>query len=614
MRLNYRKDIQILRGIAVLLVVMYHLSIEGFQSGFLGVDVFFVISGFLMAVLYDPDRKFDFFRRRSFRLLPAYFVTIIVTIVVSVIIVTPGEYRQIFEQSAYATAFASNIGYWLQNSYFSRAEFNPLLHLWSLGVEIQFYILIPVLFGFLRVSKTFFWLFLLVSLALCFAIVEVSPKTSFFMMPLRLWEFLIGYGVAKYFTANGSVRNRAYSWIGSVSLLAIVAIPALGVEDTPSFVEGHPGLYALGISLATGTVIALGLQKAIEDSVIGNTLELLGEYSYSIYLVHFPVIVLCLYKPFSGTVLEPSGYQDLIYVLALTLVLSYASFQLVETKLRKSPHIVRLLFLCPFLVITTIYIGSVANEQPYSKKDLLVFDAFSDRDTYRCGKIFRILNPLQVTCEISEPSAKKDRHNVLLVGNSHADSIKHSFAVVANKLGAGAYFMVPNDPLAEGSSINVSRLIDEALSRKVSSIVLHYSRNSGSITKIGELVRSAGEYGIHVAFIMPVPNWSTHVPTLLWESRENHVELPSKTLSDYQIETQDLFEFFERIDANNLSVYGVARYFCNKDCLMVDSTGRPLYFDRHHLTLTGSLRLTPVFEEIIADSIRSERSNSEASL
>jgi len=129
--MRYRKDIQILRGIAVLLVVLYHLGIGGFNSGFLGVDVFFVISGFLMAVLYDQNKKMEFFKKRSLRLLPAYFVTIAATVVASILIVTPNEYNQVVEQSVYADLFASNIGYWMQNSYFSRSEFNPLLHLWS---------------------------------------------------------------------------------------------------------------------------------------------------------------------------------------------------------------------------------------------------------------------------------------------------------------------------------------------------------------------------------------------------------------------------------------------------------------------------------------------------
>ena len=113
--MEYRKDIQILRGVAVLLVVFYHLGVAGFDSGFLGVDVFFVVSGYLMAVLYDPGNKRNFYVRRSIRLLPAYFITIFIVIILSVAIVTPNEYRQVSTQSMYASLFSSNIGFFKGN-------------------------------------------------------------------------------------------------------------------------------------------------------------------------------------------------------------------------------------------------------------------------------------------------------------------------------------------------------------------------------------------------------------------------------------------------------------------------------------------------------------------
>lgn len=139
--MQYRADIQILRGISVLLVVLFHLGFSSFQSGFLGVDVFFVISGFLMAVLYNHNDVKGFFRRRALRLLPAYYVTIISTVILSTLFVTRNESVQVFEQAYFGSIFASNIGFWFENSYFSNSAFNPLLHLWSLGVEIQFYLI-----------------------------------------------------------------------------------------------------------------------------------------------------------------------------------------------------------------------------------------------------------------------------------------------------------------------------------------------------------------------------------------------------------------------------------------------------------------------------------------
>ena len=151
--MTHRDDVQILRGIAVLLVVLFHIGLTDFGSGFLGVDVFFVISGYLMARMYDPRKPGQFFRRRARRLLPAYFGTIVATLMAALVLTTPNELDQVIDQAWYAVLFSSNIGFWAANSYFDKAEFKPLLHLWSLGVEIQFYALVPLLALFVRRLK-----------------------------------------------------------------------------------------------------------------------------------------------------------------------------------------------------------------------------------------------------------------------------------------------------------------------------------------------------------------------------------------------------------------------------------------------------------------------------
>ncbi len=409
--MNYRKDIQILRGVAVFLVVLFHLGFVGFNSGFLGVDVFFVISGFLMSVLYDENKKIEFYKKRALRLLPAYFVTIIATLIVSIFIVTPNEYTQVFDQSLFADLLVSNIGYWMQNSYFSKAEFNPLLHLWSLGVEIQFYLLIPVIFYFLKINRFFLWILFLVSISLCFVVVEISTKTSFFMMPLRLWEFFIGYGVAKYLTNKGAIIKNQYSLVGSFFLLVIIAIPIFSVDgEAPSFITGHPGLYALFISLSTGIVLSVGINKVIENSIIGSLLESMGKYSYSIYLVHFPVIVLFLYNPFSGTKLQADSFYDLLWLIAIIISLSYLMYHFVESKLRKIKHINMLLIASPIIIFVIAFLGYFAQGQIFNNKEMLIFDAFKDRSTYRCGKIFRIIHPASITCEITSSNLERKQN------------------------------------------------------------------------------------------------------------------------------------------------------------------------------------------------------------
>jgi len=600
--MNYRKDIQILRGIAVLLVVFYHLGVTGFNSGFLGVDVFFVISGFLMAILYDENTKLVFYKKRALRLLPAYFVTILLTLFISIFRVIPNEYNQVFNQSLYADFFVSNIGFWMQNSYFSKSEFNPLLHLWSLGVEIQFYLLIPIIFYFIKISKIYFWLLFILSILLCFLIIEISPKTSFFMMPLRLWEFLVGFGVAKYITKNGLRLEKSNPLIGSIFLLFIFAIPMLNVKESLNFITGHPGIYALFITLSTGVILVVGINKTIEKSILGNFLELMGKYSYSIYLVHFPVIVLFLYQPFSGTIIKSDSLSDFFILLILISFLSYFMYCLVENKLRKNRYINIWLILLPVLIVIVAFTGFNLQKKIYSHKEMLVFDAFTDRSTYRCGKLFRILNPLEIICEITNVETKDKKQNILLVGNSHADAIKTTFASVAQKMGSRVFFLVPNDPLTQNDEFNSQRIIDEALNKRINSIVLHYSPNAITVQTIIEFVELANSHNLFVAFIMPVPVWEENIPKVLWRHHKHASTLPVQTLGDYNAQTQKFYTSLLEVNQSTFKIYPVANYFCKELCSFIENNGRPLYFDSAHLTITGSNRLSSLFKSIITDS------------
>ena len=598
--LTYRKDIQILRGIAVLLVVLFHLEIAGFENGFLGVDIFFVISGYLMAALYSPVAKVDFFIKRARRLLPAYFVVVILTIIAAAAITTPNDYEQVSAQALFATVFASNIGFWMENSYFDKAAFKPLLHLWSLGVEIQFYLLIPVLFWAFQKVKLSCYVILIISATICFLVLGISPKTSFFWLPFRLWEFLLGFSVAQHL-GKGELRgNETIKWVGVASLVAIVCILIVKIDGMQfGFVEGHPGLIALLISLATTATLYFRIPRVVEQSLLGGLLEKIGNYSYSIYLTHYPMIVLFLYKPFSGTLLKTADVGETASLASLVALSSVLLFMLIEKPFRANRNSLRgLLFIVP-VVIAVSYMGAIFQKTLIPVNEMLVYKAWADRDNYRCGKIKRFSNPMAITCEITD-SLKSPSHRVLLVGNSHADSIKRTFSSVAYDRNVAVYFMVENTPLMK-DGITPQRLIDEALEKRVDAIILHFSPLTVDNHVIDELVANAKKYKLQLLFIMPVPAWDKHVPRALISNIKSQEVLPSQNIDDYKRFNEKLLEKLASIDYAKFRTYQVADAFCQPDCRLISTSGKPLYFDRWHLTLTGSEVLRSVFESLIVE-------------
>ena len=203
----YRADIQLLRGISVLLVVFYHLNISGFDNGYLGVDIFFVLSGFLMAKLTDKVSPVEFYIRRLKRLFPAYLVTIFFTTLAVFFITYPDAVNQRLDRLFFDLFALSNFSFWSESSYFDIVTFKPLLNLWSLAVELQFYLIAPFLLPFLRKRKIIHFTIMFGSLAASLVILTISPKTSFFMLPTRIWEFLFGAFAAWFILSDKEVTS-----------------------------------------------------------------------------------------------------------------------------------------------------------------------------------------------------------------------------------------------------------------------------------------------------------------------------------------------------------------------------------------------------------------------
>ena len=593
----YREDLQILRGFAVILVVFYHLQIVGFDNGLLGVDLFFVLSGYFMALLSEKTTVLEFYRRRLYRLVPAYFATILITMLAVVLITLPIDANQPLNQLWFDIIGLANIGIWLESSYFNNQYFRPLLHLWSLGVEIQFYLIAPLLLPFLRKRQFLLLVILFGFLIISLVILTISQKTSFFMMPTRLWEFLFGAYIAWHpLKIISDLRKKILSYISFIFLLIVIFAYPLQGSVSGIFV-GHPGIASIFVVISTGILISTSLKYIIFfESIIGKCFARIGDYSYSIYLTHFPIIILLNYIPFGGTNIGSENFTDLIVIMLVTAIISYLMFNFVEVLRFKKNFKSKVSTIIITVVLIGVF-GSHFNSLKFSEKQNLIFNAWEDRSAYRCGKLIRIFFPSKTMCRIG---SKDNDQRVLLLGNSHADSIKSSFANVMDKNDLSTYFIVDNNALYTPPSVIEIKNDIERLNIKT--VVIHNNIYDVPfyVKQLEFFLELMIDLDINVLFIAPVPKYKVDIPNILYlKTLDESLSLPRVNAEDYLIVNSKFFEFIKQNKIETDKVFFPHIYLCKDEVCLTENSERPIYFDKSHLTLTGSKLLTTLFETIV---------------
>lgn len=322
---GFRIDIQLLRALAILLVLAHHARFPWIPGGFLGVDIFYVVSGYLMTgiIARDLDEgRFDFlsfYARRVRRLLPASFATLVVTAMIAPWLLDSAEYHDFVAQLAGSFGFVANIVLWRQSDYFSTgAALKPLLHMWSLSIEEQYYLVLPLI---LFLCPARFRLAMGVALtlasgALCLILEPRNPSAAFYLLPTRAWELGLGSVVALMVRSAMLPAARLYL-VRGLCLLVLVALPLLVDE------RGHPGWSALLACMATAILLLPGLDIAPSRGLA--PLVAVGNRSYSLYLVHWPVFA------FANNIFIEAvpGWLNAILVL-VALLWAEAQYRLVE--------------------------------------------------------------------------------------------------------------------------------------------------------------------------------------------------------------------------------------------------------------------------------------------
>lgn len=632
----YRPDIDGLRAVAVLAVVFYHYGIGSLPGGFVGVDIFFVISGFLITGIVQKEIVQDrftfagFYQRRIRRIFPALFVVLLLTLLAGLVILLPSDLALLGRSVVATIVFASNLFFWRNSGYFdTSAENNPLLHTWSLAVEEQFYILFPVLLLLIHRyvpgrRKMLLWMATVGSFALCVLIQYYRPSATFYLSPFRAWELSLGalLAVGALPAPNRRWQRECMAALGA----SLIAGALLFIQPDERF----PGWRAAVPVLGSVLIIQAGTAG---DSFVQRLLRVrpmvfVGLISYSLYLWHWPLLV---YANFLNQFGELGSIRWVLLVLAL--LLASGSYFIVEKPFRhpQKTHGRKALFIgagvlsCAILAAGAMLVrsgGLPARFQP-------TVVALDRERTPEVPFSECIDHPLSDTvfqdfCRLGD---RKARPTVLFWGDSHALAWSPAIDDLLAKRGVSAIFAArsacaPLEGIINPEIIKChahNRMVMEGLARSpdISTVILvaswaGYSNADGHF----HLQDDAGNHGNTRVFpramrntvaklramdrrvwvIGPTPTPPGDVPLLMATAAQYDGKLPRQvTLQEYTRKTAAFYRVADGLQADaGLLLSRPGTWLCEASGCRYAVEGKPLYRDRGHLSVFGASYLSPM--------------------
>jgi peptidoglycan/LPS O-acetylase OafA/YrhL len=617
---NYRPDIDGLRAVAVLLVVLFHGFPIHFPGGFIGVDVFFVISGFLISSIifaHMQSNKFtllDFYRKRINRIFPALILVFIVCLIASKWILFREEQVDFNKALFFSTSFLANIYLLTKSNYFdASSETNPLLHMWSLGVEEQFYILWPLLLMLLwkmhhRNVLLVIGSIALISFALCVHMVGQDQTLAFYMPITRFWELAIGSMFAYYLHQEKRLGFRvafsaleSSSWRHPVSILGILLI-VFGVFHL-STASTFPGFNALIPVVGSMCIILAGKDALFNKFILSNrAMVFIGAISFPFYLWHWPIL------SFLQIQLGPLSRETRMTAVAISLVLAMLTYFMVEKPVRfsiKTQKKSLILFL--MMVVVALYAVTdwmAINSQPLTQQDVFLRHYKNYVSEHKLSTQYRTdcsminlngsINPTLPESCITPTQAK----SVFIWGDSHAQhlyyGLRKSLPENISLLQVASYGCAPSiTPHGKLNCDNANARALEAITHVKPDIVVLAQRDHHENNDFDATAAQLRRLGVqHVILIGPVPQWTENLSRIYaqhyLDSKPRYLD---KYLNDDIFKTdQYLRTKYEKSDA--LTYVSAISGLCDgKKCITYFPTpdGYELTtFDYGHLTLEGS--------------------------
>ena len=659
--MKYRPEIDGLRGIAVLPVFMFHANVAGFTGGFIGVDVFFVISGYLITSLIYTDIEAGhfliagFYERRVRRILPALSVVLLVCLVATWFVLLPNDFLLFSESLVATTLFGSNFYFKNRTGYFyaDEAETSTLLHTWSLSIEEQFYIIFPlILIALFRYFPRRKGILLLTCCILSFAAnmlwVKHAQESAFYLLPFRAWELLSGALLALgYSLPKRPEQNKFVHEITGFAGVALIFICIFLYNRNIEF----PGLPALVPCVGAWLIIASNTNFL---NTTGKLLSLkplvfTGKISYPFYLWHWPLLVLLRYRQDN-----PVTAVQVLLIFVLAIVLSVLTWNYIEQPIRSRKVLAgfrpvmktALIYYCVIASagLTVMLFNGFPQRLPPDIVNLAEGKNDADPDTYKC---FRKNNLDLVThdrlCRLGNGS--NERVEFILWGDSHADAIYPVMKALAenyhipgvfaanpacpplmgidriNRVGICSGFNdavfnyvisknIKNVILAARWEVNMLGRMEFELREGKEQIFLRdaYSQRVSLDENvqvfnrnISDTVKRLYNNGINVWIILQAPETGINTPYYL--ARKS---LLNKLQAEIRINLADSLArhfrvkqlFIDNLNEYDTRIIDPAEFLCVQDNCLIGLNGFSIYKDDDHLSRRGALLLKPIFAEI----------------
>jgi peptidoglycan/LPS O-acetylase OafA/YrhL len=635
--LNYRPDIDGLRAVAVLFVIVFHAFPKLLAGGFIGVDIFFVISGFLISgIIFKAlkESKFsylDFYNRRIKRIFPALVLVLLSCLIAGWLLLFSSEYLSLGKNVASGAGFVANITYWLESGYFDiSSTLKPLIHLWSLGVEEQFYIFWPILLVFIyrKIKKVpqIISILLFLSFLLSIYVGFRSPEAAFYLPFTRFWELMSGAFLAHFASSSGGliksmanklgmeVSSMQFSFVSNISAWFGLVLLVMSVVVINS-VNFYSGIVVFTI-IATFLLIESGPQAWVNRKILSNKiLVYIGLISYPLYLWHWPLL--------SFATIVKSGNVSVSLKLVLigaSFLLAWMTYVFIEKPIRYLKYKSVPLFLClSMLVVGTlgwvIYLNQgfdfrLSAQESVLKSKLLPTDhaaKLNDIDLYgksrQCRKLYSQGVSSYVYCNI----VGNGSNNVFLIGDSHTDAIYVGYGKTLEKRGytlvnlaVPGCFVLGSDKknlniIHKNCDNDIKNVIDTVLAQKPKIVILsnsYWLENQKTFEEGMDETLSYFPREIKLVWFLQTPRVPFNLMTsisrpLSTQSALAHSSFPRSSY-DKMIKGMDIIISRLNNKYPNLITIDPGTVLCNAKNCPVFSDNKFLYGDTTHLSVFGS--------------------------